>query len=492
MTHHPGRTSYLSGRRAKGMALGILAVLWACEPNSGRILARAAGHELTVDQMVEILARQNSVPNQADVVDALANFWVDYTLIGVRAREDSLFSTLDLDPLLQPQLEQETIDAYLDSVLRPDTAITDQDLRALWEAGAPADSVRAQHILLAFPNQPTEAQLDSMTALAEQLRARAIAGESFEDLAGLYSDDMGSAVQGGDLGFFGRGMMVPPFEEAAFSLAVGEVSGPVVSSFGLHVIKVTDRKAPTFEAALNSFRDSIVRVRLGVADSILLAEINEEAEIEVGPQAVDVMRELARNPRTTLSTRAANRTLVSYRGGSYSVSDALLLLNTRQADLPAQLAIAPDEALNDLLVRLGQARVILARAADAGIGPAEERVDSLDSLARQRIRAATDELGLRSITLLEGETADDALDRTVLQVLREISAGTRSVIPLAAIIVTLRQEVDWDILESGIGATVERINNLRGTPDGTELQPGTGQPPGVAPGAPSVGDSVQN
>ena len=63
--------------------------------------------------------------NQADVVDALANFWVDYTLIGVSAREDSLFTALDLDPLLRPQLDQEIIDAYMDSVLQPDTAISE-------------------------------------------------------------------------------------------------------------------------------------------------------------------------------------------------------------------------------------------------------------------------------------------------------------------------------------------------------------------------------
>ena len=56
MTHHPERTSCLLGRRAKGMVFGILAVSWACETDSGRVLARAAGHELTVDQMVEILA----------------------------------------------------------------------------------------------------------------------------------------------------------------------------------------------------------------------------------------------------------------------------------------------------------------------------------------------------------------------------------------------------------------------------------------------------
>ena len=486
MTTHAGRTSGLLGRCAKRGVFGILAVLWACEVESGRVLARAAGHELTVDQMVEILARQNSVPNELDIVDALANFWVDYTLIGVMAREDSLFATLDLDPLLQPQIEQEIIDEYIDSVLRPDTAISEPDLRAMWEADPPADSVRAQHILLAFPAQATQAQVDSMVGFAVQLQARA-AGEAFEALAGQYSDDSGSAVQGGDIGFFGRGMLVPSLEEAAFSLAVGEVSAPVLSSFGVHVIKVTDRKAATFEGARSTFRDSLVLGRLQEANSILLAEIDEEGEIEVEAGAVSVMRELATSPRTSFSGRAAGRTLVSYRGGSFSVSDVLLLLNTQQTDLSGQLAVAPDEALYDLLIRLGQARVLLARAAEAGIAPTEERLNTLDSLTRIRVRDATDELGLRRIPLLEGETADEALARTNLQLLREISAGTRSVIQMAAIIVALRREADWEILNSSIGATVERIDDLRGA-----VEDATAQPAPVPLRAPPLVDSVQN
>ena len=137
--------------------------------------------------------------------------------------------------------------------------------------------------------------------------------------------------------------------------------------------------------------------------------------------------------------------------------------------------------------RLGQAQVLLARAAEAGIVPDEEHVDSLDSLARQRVREAADQLGLRRITLLEGETADEALNRTTLQVIREISAGTRAIIPMAAVIVTLRREADWDVLQSAIRATVERIDNLRGT-----VQESPPDPVTIQPAAPPVGDSVQN
>ena len=494
MRHHPGRTSRNLGTRAKGVAFTILAVLWGCDSNSGNVLARAAGHELTVDQVVEMLARQNTVPNQPDVVDALANFWVDYILLGVSAREDSLFTALDLAPLLKPQIEQEIIDTYMNSVIQPDTTISEQDLRAMWDADAPADSVRAQHILFAFPEQTTQAQADSMAALAEQLRVRTAAGEPFGALAEQYSDDSGSAVQGGDLGFFGTGMMVPEFEETAFALAVGEV-GVVMSQFGLHVIKVTDRKTPTFEAAVGDFRAAVVLGRLREADSTFLAEINEEGEIEVDPQAVVLMRELAMNPRTQVSGRAAGRTLVSYRGGSYSVSDALLLLNTERVDLPAQLAAAPDQAVDAFLNSIGQTQVLLARASDAGISLTDVRLDSLETFARQNVRAAMDELGLRGITPVEGETADEALDRTTLQILRELSAGTRSVIPMDAITVGLRQDVDWEILESSIVATIERVDDLRGISAEAQTQPAAvppGPPAVVPPSAPAVVDTAGN
>ena len=89
-------------------------------------------------------------------------------------------------------------------------------------------------------------------ALAEELRQRILDGEDFAALAEEYSDDPGSAVSGGDLGWFGRGLMAPPFEEAAFSLAIGEISEPVQSDFGYHIIEALekDEERPKDEGTL--------------------------------------------------------------------------------------------------------------------------------------------------------------------------------------------------------------------------------------------------
>ncbi len=104
--------------------------------------------------------------------------------------------------------------------------------------GAPA--VRARHILLGQRGDGDE-QREAQRRQAEELAERLRSGEPFETLARQYSQDPGSAARGGDLGWFGRGRMVAPFEEAAFGAQTGEVVGPVATDFGFHLIRVEAR-----------------------------------------------------------------------------------------------------------------------------------------------------------------------------------------------------------------------------------------------------------
>ena len=119
--------------------------------------------------------------------------------------------------------------------------------------------IGARHILIRTDDAVTP---DSARAVIEGLRARVLAGESFEDLAREFSQDPGSGAQGGDLGTFGRGRMVPPFEAAAFGLAaVGDVSEPVETRFGVHLIQLTSLgERPTLEEELPSLRQQASRL----------------------------------------------------------------------------------------------------------------------------------------------------------------------------------------------------------------------------------------
>ena len=102
---------------------------------------------------------------------------------------------------------------------------------------------RASHILLALEEGADQAADDRVRAEAMSLYERARDGEDFAALAKEHSADPGSAAQGGDLGFFGKGVMVGPFEDAVFAMAAGDIGEPVRTPFGYHVIRLDEVKA---------------------------------------------------------------------------------------------------------------------------------------------------------------------------------------------------------------------------------------------------------
>lgn len=118
---------------------------------------------------------------------------------------------------------------------------------------------QAAHILISLPAQASEAEKQALKTKAEEVLGKVKqAPSNFAALAKQYSQDPGSASNGGDLGMFGRGMMVKPFEEAVFQLKVGETSGLVQSDFGFHIIRLSAIK-PAKLQALADVREMIVQ-----------------------------------------------------------------------------------------------------------------------------------------------------------------------------------------------------------------------------------------
>lgn len=117
---------------------------------------------------------------------------------------------------------------------------------------------RAAHILVSVSATATQAGQDAAKAKAEQLLQQARQNPAkFDELARRNSQDPGSAANGGDLGYFGRGMMVKPFDDAVFALKVGEISGLVKSDFGYHIIKLLAIK-PSRILPLDEAREGIL------------------------------------------------------------------------------------------------------------------------------------------------------------------------------------------------------------------------------------------
>ena len=132
------------------------------------------------------------------------------------------------------------------------TTVTDQDLQAYYdlhrEEFRVPEQVKVAHILIKTPLPAAGAKEDEKAvadarAKAEDVLKQVKAGGDFAKLAEKYSDDPGSAKQGGELGWIGRGRTVPEFEKAAFSLGKGQTSDLVKSSYGFHIIRVEDKQA---------------------------------------------------------------------------------------------------------------------------------------------------------------------------------------------------------------------------------------------------------
>ncbi|MDD3266937.1 MAG: peptidylprolyl isomerase [Burkholderiales bacterium] len=120
--------------------------------------------------------------------------------------------------------------------------ITDADLDKYLKAHpelANNSEVDVSHILITIPSNATDEQKAAAKAKAEQILAQVKANPAkFAELAKQYSQDPGSAANGGDLGYFGKGVMAKPFEEAAFAMKTGQVSGVVETQFGFHILKL--------------------------------------------------------------------------------------------------------------------------------------------------------------------------------------------------------------------------------------------------------------
>jgi parvulin-like peptidyl-prolyl isomerase len=465
--------------------------LGACEgtggPPSPDTVAQATGVTFTAEAAAEILAPQAQLPNQSQVVEALANLWVDYFLLARVAAEDTTLATLNVSSLVEQNANQEMVLRLREQVIQVDTAFSEEELQDVYERTLPGAQVRARHILLRFPENATPAQIDSVRALAESLRGRLEAGEDFATLARQYSQDTGSGANGGDLGSFGRGEMVPPFEEAAFALDVGEISPVVETTFGLHIIRVDERIVPPFEGNRDQFRAQLQNRRVAEAESTYVAGIIEAAGVKVSDDAFETARKLAETPDMELSGRARERPVVSFTGGSYSVGDLQDWLLFRPAAIRSEVQGATDEQLDGFLRNLTRERLLIQAARQEGIQVPAAKEDSLATAIRSGVKGVAQQLGLLTLSPAEGQSAEDAVYDAVREILVQVVRGDMEVIPLGGVSFALRKQFKSRIYQAGIEKAVQRITELRA--QAPPVSPPRGQPPSVDTAVPDSGGS---
>ena len=191
--------------------------------------------------------------------------------------EDAFNNALQFSGMTREDFEKNIeSNLYIKKLLEPNISITEEDQKEYFEKNKEdfnqQKEVKARHILVE----------DEEMAL--EIEKKLAAGEDFGELAKEYSTDPGSSENGGELGFFGRGQMVPEFEEAAFSLKAGEISPPIKTDYGYHIIKVEDvkeeRKA-IYEEHKENIKEMIFQEKFPEAYETWIQDKFEKYEIEI-------------------------------------------------------------------------------------------------------------------------------------------------------------------------------------------------------------------
>lgn len=172
--------------------------------------------------------------------------------------------------------------------VRHKVKVAEEDLRAEYNKLARLEGedaeIHARHILIKLDAKASEADVEAAKKKAQEIAAEARSpGVDFVELAKQKSEGP-SANDGGDLGFFRRGVMVPEFERIAFNLKEGQVSDPVRTKFGFHVIKVEERRnvaVKPFEEMKDQLRDRVMRSQLEKYTNDYVLELRQKAAVEV-------------------------------------------------------------------------------------------------------------------------------------------------------------------------------------------------------------------
>ena len=246
MTKHTGLAAIL--------ALSAALTLPAQAQDAGTVVATVNGTEITLGHVIAL--REQLPPQYQSLPDDVLYKGLLDQLIQQTALEQSVG-----EPALRDRLALENDRrGYLSGVALQGvvaTAVTEEALQAAYDArfmdAEPQMEYNAAHILV-----ETEEK-------ANELKAQIEGGADFAELAKANSTDVGSGANGGDLGWFGKGMMVQPFEEAVIAAEAGKVAGPVQSQFGWHLILVKESRvaeAPTLDEVREELAAEVERAAI--------------------------------------------------------------------------------------------------------------------------------------------------------------------------------------------------------------------------------------
>ncbi|MBI1968238.1 MAG: peptidylprolyl isomerase [Gemmatimonadetes bacterium] len=452
------------------------------------VVARAGSQTLSVERIAEWAGLSKQVPLTPEAFSRLAHVYVDYTLFAQQlAQGQTLDDSATTLSAMWPIASQMRWERFHDRLVAARAQLTAAQADSAYQAG---EARLFQHILLQVPQSAAPPVIEQQRRLIEDLARQLQRGTRFGPLAARYSDDPGSKRQHGMLPVVERGAYVPAFEDAAWALPPGALSGVVRSPYGFHLI----RRPPLAEVR-DSFRVGLENRLAMRFDSIYADSLAQHRKLEVVDGAPAIVRQVMQDLD---AARASGQTLVKYRGGSFRVRDMVRWVYSLDPSVAQALPGGTDEQIEQFLKVVAQRHLLLEQADSAKVNLAPEDwaylkaqhdsaltiLETLLNLSPQLFRDSAQPPAARE--QLAAARVNDYLDRVV-----QSRAQFMPIPPLLAEV--LRARADWSVSQAGLRRAVERAKEMRATADSLRVPPGQQGPPTLtpAPGPAPALDSVQ-
>ncbi|MDP9203069.1 MAG: peptidylprolyl isomerase [Gemmatimonadota bacterium] len=435
-------------------------------------VARAESAELTVKQLASLLGKSRA-PVRKDIAKSIANVWVDYQLLGVAAaHNDSLADPKLIDEAMWPAISNMKARKWYDVVSKSWGV---EDTAAAQRQWANGEILAADHILLLTQGM-TDAQKADMKKKADALRAQ-VTPANFADLAKKNSQDQGSARQGGSLGIFPKGQMVPEFEKAVVALKPGEISPVIATQYGYHIIR-----RPTYDQVKSQLVLASKGRSVAVAESTYLAKLEANGKIEVKKGAVATVKALANDPD---AYRRDNTVLATSTAGKFTTARLVGWLETLppNARVLDQIKQMPDSMVTQLIRRFANNELVLKQADSARIQIDPAELAQLHQSFTNAVRSDWSQLGATPSSLQDSAKTESAREKLVAKriddyftkMIQERAPFVPVPTPLSNI---LRSKYKYSFNDAGFDRAVEEASKIRNAADSART---AGQPPTAVP-----------
>lgn len=232
--------------------LVTFSILWSCQKKpGGKIIVKVNHTALTEEQIEEFLPPEYKSSVTLEQKKSFVQKWIENELLYQEARKKKIDQKKELQNRILNTIKDLVVMEFLDQEFGESVSATEEEARNFYLQNKDnfkrgEEEVRASHILL-----KSKTKADSVY---QELKK----GADFTKLAQQISEDSLTLSQGGDLGFFSRSEMAPFIAEVAFKLKIGEVSAPIKSDYGYHILKVTDKKEKGSLRDFNLIKDQIL------------------------------------------------------------------------------------------------------------------------------------------------------------------------------------------------------------------------------------------